>query len=226
MVSVYSDITELVQAQNRVQQMVSQSVAVFVRAIEAIDPYLCGQSSFMAQLAVTLAHCLGVNDDATESTLRTAASLSQVGMIQLPKELLTKAGVLTDDERRKLHKHVEYARAALSGIDFGLPVLPAITQMYERLDGSGYPAGLKGDEICFNARLLAVANTFCALARPRSYRAACNTEKMLSILSVEPAQYDPGIVQALREFLLTESGERFMRQLQGGADAEVSGGGA
>lgn len=124
-VSVYSDITDLVLAQQRAQHMITQTVAVFVRAIEAVDPYLCGQSTFTAQLAVALAYCLGLNNAETVATLRTAASLSQIGMIQLPRELLTKSGALSPAEREELHRHVEYARRALEGIDFGLPVLEA-----------------------------------------------------------------------------------------------------
>lgn len=217
-VSVYSDITDLVLAQQRAQHMITQTVAVFVRAIEAVDPYLCGQSTFTAQLAVALAYCLGLNNAETVATLRTAASLSQIGMIQLPRELLTKSGALSPAEREELHRHVEYARRALEGIDFGLPVLEAICQMYERLDGSGYPAGLMGDQICANARILAVANTFCALLRPRSYRTAHDIRGALAILSETPAKYDPQVVRALHDFLRTEQGRIFLKSLCGAHD--------
>ncbi|MBQ9537526.1 MAG: PAS domain-containing protein [Desulfovibrionaceae bacterium] len=213
MVSVYSDITELVEAQNRAQHMVTQTVAVFVRAIEAVDPYLCGQSSRTAQLAEVLAKAMNHDDEETLATLRTAASLSQIGMIQLPSSLLLKTGPLTPDERKQMQQHVEYARVALEGVDFGLPVLEAITQMYERLDGSGYPKHLKADAICLNARILAVANTFCALMRPRSYRTAHTTTSALNILSAEPAKYDLDIVQALRRYLETKAGQSFLQNL-------------
>ena len=89
MVSVYSDMTEIALTQQRSQQMVAQTVNAFVRAIEAVDTYLRGQSAFTAQLAVALACGLGHSDAETLATLRTAANLSHVGMIQLPKELLT-----------------------------------------------------------------------------------------------------------------------------------------
>ena len=223
-VSVYSDITELVLAQQRAQHMITQTVAVFVRAIEAVDPYLCGQSTFTAQLSVTLAYCLGLNDAETLATLRTAASLSQIGMIQLPRELLTKTGALSAEERARLQRHVEYARRALTGIDFGLPVLEAISQMYERLDGSGYPEGLKGDQICLNARILAVANTFCALVRPRSYRMAHGMERAMAILNETPRKYDPQVVRALQGFLQTGQGREFFQKLRdekGGEEDEA-----
>ena len=209
-VSVYSDMTDLALAQQRAQQMVTQTVNAFVRSIEAVDTYLRGQSALTAHLSVMLACSLGRTDAETLATLRTAANLSQMGMIQLPKDLLTKTETLTSEERAEMQKHVEYAREALAGIDFGLPVLEAITQMYERIDGSGYPLGLQGEAICDNARILAAANTFCALMRPRSYRMAHSMESALRILSETPPKYDPDIVRALRGFLRTEQGRAFL----------------
>ena len=114
-----------------------------------------------------------------------------------------------------LQQHVEFAREALADIDFGLPVLEAITQMYERLDGSGYPLALNNGAICQNARILAVANTFCALMRPRSYREAHSTEDALNILSETPPKYDATVVGSLRAFLETEQGMVFLEHLLG-----------
>ncbi|MBQ7617746.1 MAG: PAS domain-containing protein [Desulfovibrio sp.] len=222
MVSVYSDITELITAQEKAQRMVTQTVQVFVRAIEAIDPYLRGQSENVGLLSVQLAQILGFDDEETVDTLRTAASLSQIGMIQLPRSLLLKTGTLTAEERQCMQKHVNYARQALEGVDFGLPVLEAITQMYERLDGSGYPAGLKGEEICFNARLLAVANTFCALLRPRSYRTAHTIESALEIFAKQPSAYDPSVLAALRKYLSSSRGKLFVQNLTGRGAEENS----
>ena len=213
-VSVYNDVTELAQAQQRAQRMVSQTVSALVRAIEAVDAYLCGQSDLTARLAALLARHLGHGDAETLATLRTAASLSQVGMIRLPRDLLTKTAALTAAEREQLQGHVQYAREALEGIDFGLPVLPAITQMYERMDGTGYPAGLRGEEICFNARVLAAANTFCALMRPRSYRMEHSMEEALDILSATPPKYDVAVIRALRELLATDEGKAFLELLR------------
>ncbi|MBQ7608227.1 MAG: HD domain-containing protein [Desulfovibrionaceae bacterium] len=213
MVSVYSDITDLVAAQEKAQRMVNKTVDVFVRAIEAIDPYLQGQSSRTAFLAERLAIALGLTDTETRDTLLIAAELSQIGMIQLPRELLLKSGALSKEERKQLEQHVEYARASLEGVDFGLPVLEAITEMYERFDGSGYPKHLVGEAICQNARILAVANTFCALLRPRSYRTAHTMESALAILEKKPPTYDPRVVDALKDFLASDEGKSFFQTL-------------
>ena len=213
MVSVYSDFTELFEAQERAQRMVHQTIQVLVRAVEAVDPYLCGQSESMSKLAQSLAARLQKDDEETISTLRIAASLSQIGMIQLPRSLLLKTGSLTPSERLRMQKHIEYTKAALEGVDFGLPVLETITQMYERMDGSGYPLHLSGDEICFSARILAVANTFCALMRPRSYRTAHTQESALAIFDITPYKYDREVTQALRDFLETDEGQLFLKTL-------------
>ena len=213
-VVVYRDITAHVEAEQRLATMLRQTVEAFTHAVEAVDPYLKGQSGLTGELAYHLAAWLGKDDPALESTLRTAASLSQVGMIRLPHELLTKAGPLTPEERLLMEKHVDYAVEALRGIDFGLPVLQTIEQMHERMDGSGYPRKLQGEAICLQARILAVANTFCALMRPRSYRRRHDEPAALAILRERPFKYDQQVVDALAAFLQSAQGKEFIRTLQ------------
>lgn len=213
-VVVYRDITAHVEAEQRLATMLRQTVEAFTHAVEAVDPYLKGQSGLTGELAYHLAAWLGKDDPALESTLRTAASLSPVGMIRLPHELLTKAGPLTPEERLQMEKHVEYAVEALRGIDFGLPVLETIEQMHERMDGSGYPRKLQGGAICLPARILAVANTFCALMRPRSYRRRHDEPAALAILRERPFKYDQQVVDALAAFLQSAQGKEFVQTLQ------------
>ncbi|WP_308771099.1 HD domain-containing phosphohydrolase [uncultured Bilophila sp.] len=211
-VSVFRDITQLVDAQERNQRMERQTIAAFMHAIEAVDPYLGGQSSYMANLGGDLVKTLGLSEE-DESTVRTAASLSQIGKMQLPRELLTKPGAFTPEERQAMERHVEYARDTLKNINFELPVVEAISQMNEFLDGSGYPEKLHGDKISIHGRILSVANTFCALIRPRSYRNAKSVDVALHILESESAKYDQHVVHALREYLKTPAGEKFVRSL-------------
>lgn len=211
-VSVFRDMTRLVEAEERNQRMVQQTIAALVQAIEALDPYLGGHSTHMGRLAADLVRTLRMSD-ADETTVRTAASLSQIGKMRLPRALLNKPGAFTPEERQAMERHVEYAREALHGIDFELPVLETICQMNELMDGSGYPEHLKGDQIDIHARILAVANTFCALVRPRAYRNAKTVEEALGILEEAHAKYDQEVVQALRAFLKTPAGERFVAGL-------------
>jgi HD-GYP domain-containing protein (c-di-GMP phosphodiesterase class II) len=207
-VSIYNDVTELQAAYERARLLAWKSVDVFARAMEAVDPYLSGHCALLAALAPPLAAALPpASTDRSENraaTLRAAALLSRVGMLRLfsssPRgELLDESG------RKKLRRHVDYAREALQGIDFGLPVLEAVTGMYERLDGSGYPAGLKGSEVDLNARILGAVDSFCAMIRPRSYRKAYSPEKALELLASSP-RYDPAVIAVLRDFLRSKPG--------------------
>lgn len=211
---VYRDDTARVEAQKRASIALQQCVKAFTHAVEGVDPYLRGHSGKMAELSLQLLAWLGKDDPDTVATLRIAASLSQLGMIRLPQNLLTKSGKLLPEERRQMERHVEYTAEAISGLDFGLPVQETLLQMHECLDGSGYPRHLQGDAILPQARILAVANTFCALVRPRSYRAHFDVAAALAILREKPFKYDQKVVDALEAFLNSPQGEEFMRNIR------------
>lgn len=211
-VSVFRDITELVEAQEHSRRLVQQTIEAFITAIETKDPYLAGHSRSMSQFAAAIARQMGLADgDVT--TLETAANLSQVGKIYVPSRLLTKPGALTEEEKAIVEEHVVHSRRTLSHIEFDLPVLDAIVQMNEHLDGTGYPEKLTGDAIGLHARVLAVANAFCAMMRPRSYRPALSVDKALELLERETGSYDGNVVKALRDVLGAPAGERLLESL-------------
>ncbi|MCC8193687.1 MAG: PAS domain-containing protein [Deltaproteobacteria bacterium] len=210
-VSVFRDITAQVEAQERGSRMVQQTIHALVRAIEASDPFLGGHSRIMGQIAVCIAKSLGLSNRDV-ATVEAAASLSQIGKMFVPREVLTKPGALTEEEKKIMEQHVEYAHEVLKDIEFELPVLEAVYQMNERLDGQGYPLGLSGDQIGMPARVLAVANAFAAMARPRSYRAAIPVETVLNILQEDSADYDASVVEALGKVLHTPEGEKIVAQ--------------
>ena len=213
-VSVYRDISALVEAEERSQRVVQQTISALVRTIEETDPYLAGHSRFMATLSGQLAKALCLSDSDI-ATVEAAANLSQIGKMFVPKEILTKPGALTDEEKRIMEGHVEHSRRVLQNIEFDLPIVDAIYQMNERVDGTGYPRHLSGDEISIFGRLLAVTNAFTAMVRPRSYRAALEVEKILQILKDQASfHYDAAMVEALGAFLETPAGERLLRSLQ------------
>lgn len=210
-VVVYRDVSELVAMHEKSQYVTHQMVSVLVRSLETVDPYLSGHSMLAAELAQHLARAMKL-DFTQISTVRAAASLSQLGMLQLPTALRTKVGALTAAERMQMEQHVVYTQKMLKSIDFGMPVQQAIGQMFEGMDGSGYPLGRKGDDICLEARILTVANTFCALMRPRAYRQAMDVEKALTILSPTAPKYDPAVVLSLHGFLASTDGQEFMKR--------------
>lgn len=226
-VSVFHDITDLVEAQERNRRVVQQTIDALVRAIEQTDPYLAGHSRLMGLAASLTARAMGLGERDV-ATVEAAANLSQVGKMFVPRDILNKPGKLTAEEKHEMERHVEYARDVLSSIEFDLPVLPAIIQMNERQDGKGYPDGLSGEQISAHARILAVANAFCAMLRPRSYRPALPLDKVLDALESQTDSYDVSVVHGLRDVLDTPAGERLLAQIgaQTGAQAGNGGNGA
>lgn len=195
-VSVARDVTDLTLQRRRRERLVEQTVAALVRTIELADPWLLGHSQRLGEVAAAIGHRLGL-DTAEMTTLRLAASLSQIGKIFVPRELLTKPGRHSDAEIAVMRGHVEHALSVLRGIEFELPVAEAIAQMHERLDGTGYPRGLRAEAIGRLGRILAVADVFCARTAPRSYRDRVPVATALHHLAAHPQRYDPAVVAAL-----------------------------
>ena len=210
-VLVYHDVTEVFAMQARTRLMLDRTVQAFVRAVEAVDPYLYGHSARMSALASLLADRMERPE--LKPTLVVAARLSQVGMVRLPRHLLTKTGAYTPEERADMKMHVGYTREILEGIDFGMPVQEAVAHMYERMDGSGYPLGLEGESICLEGRILGLVSAFCAMVRPRTYRAALSLEYALLRLEKQRAAFDRSVMNALHGLLHTGEGTVLVKKL-------------
>ncbi|MDR2893275.1 MAG: PAS domain-containing protein [Deltaproteobacteria bacterium] len=207
-VSVFRDMTRVVETQEHSRRMVQQTIDALVQAIERTDPFLGGHSRIMGAVTRLISKFMNLSEKDT-ATITAAATLSQIGKMFVPREIVDKPGALTDEEKKVMEQHVEHTRTILSNIEFeDLPVIDAIEQMNERLDGKGYPHGLQGEEIKIYGRVLAVANAFTAMARPRSYRPAMDVDTVLNILEKESGSYDQHIVQVLREVLHTPAGEQ------------------
>ena len=211
-VSVYRNMTSVVETEERTHRVVQQTINALVQAIEKTDPFLGGHSRIMGEVARLIAKGMNLPEKDT-STLTAAATLSQIGKLFVPREVLTKPGILTAEEKKIMETHVEHTKNILKDIEFDLPVMEAIAQMNERLDGKGYPAGLSGDEINIYARILAVANAFTAMARPRSYRLAMDVETVLSMLEKQADYYDQNVVTTLRMTLETPEGEKLINSV-------------
>lgn len=214
-VSVTRDVTDLVEQQRKKERAIQQMVAALVRAIELRDPYLAGHSRRVAEFAAAVGKQLGCSDDEL-STLELAANLSQIGKLSVRKELLTKPSRLTDSEQKEMEAHVAHAVDFLHGIDFELPVVETIAQMHERLDGQGYPKGLKDDEISLTGRILGTCDVFCARLEPRSYRAGLSPDEVLDILEQNLTRYDPRVIQALKQVVATIPGEKLIASIATG----------
>jgi PAS domain S-box-containing protein len=147
----------------------------FVRVSERHDPYTAGSARRLAALAVALGREAGL-DGERQHALRIAALLHDVGNIAVPASILAKPALLSESELALMRTHVEEGCQLLADIDFGAPIADIVYQSHERYDGSGYPRGLKGEEILLEARILAIADTVEAMCSPRPYRPAAGID--------------------------------------------------
>jgi putative nucleotidyltransferase with HDIG domain len=162
---------ERASAVARARALVGEAVASIASALEAKDPYTAGHQRRVASLAVAIARTLGLGDDSVEA-VRVAGLVHDIGKIGLLSELLCKPGKLMEAELALLRTHAAIGARILGHIDFGAPIARIVHQRHERLDGSGYPKGLEGDEILLEARIIAVADAVEAIASDRPYRPA------------------------------------------------------
>jgi len=153
-------------------------------AVEAKDPYTRGHSDRVARLAETLARYAGL-DTETCRNVRRAGLIHDIGKIGTPSGYLYKPGPLTPEEMSIVRQHPVIGSAICQPLKTLTPLVPLIRGHHERLDGTGYPDGLRGDEIPRALRCLTVADIFDALTSVRAYRAASPTDKALAILANE-----------------------------------------
>ncbi|MGH8179172.1 MAG: HD domain-containing phosphohydrolase [Steroidobacter sp.] len=168
----------------------------FVRVSERHDPYTAGSARRLAALAVALGREAGL-DGERQHALRVAALLHDVGNIAVPASILSKPAPLTETELALMRTHVEEGCQLLADIDFGAPIADIVYQSHERYDGSGYPRGLKGEEILLEARILGIADTVEAMCSPRPYRPAAGMDAAIDEINRGAGRlYDLHIVAA------------------------------
>lgn len=204
-VAIFQDITTFRRnsEKRRLQQL--STINALVQAVEGVDPFLAGHTHMMVNLVELMSRSMNL-EEVDRNTLRTAANLSQIGRLFVPRELFSKSEKLTPEEQQEVMRVPEHAYNVLQHIDFGMPVPQAIYQMYENIDGTGHPLHLKGEQISLPARVLAVVNAFSALVSPRSYRLGLPIEKALSILQSQETHYDQKIVAELVKILQSPEG--------------------
>ena len=177
-----------------------QMAGALIKAVEAKDPYTAGHSERVQRLSVHIGRALGLQRTDLED-LFWGAGLHDVGKIGIPDVILGKPGALTKDEYTFIQTHPERSYEILRHIDhFRTKALEGARFHHERLDGQGYPRGLRGTEIPLNARVIATADTYDAITSSRSYRAARSHEAALAeVRRVSGSQLDPEVVRAFAE---------------------------
>lgn len=194
---VLHDISELKQEQEKREQLGRGIIATLVKAVDLHDPYCLNHSARTCEVSLEIGKEMQLSDKQLES-LEMASLLANIGKLFVPKEILTKMDALSEEESNELRKHIEHAVEILSELSFNGPVVNIVAQKNERLDGSGYPAGLSGDEIMLESRILAVANAFVAMASSRAYREGRAVNDVVDmLLKQSESQYDRHVVAAL-----------------------------
>jgi putative nucleotidyltransferase with HDIG domain/PAS domain S-box-containing protein len=164
--------------------------------VEHRDPYTAGHQKRTAKIACALAGELGLSEDQIEG-LRMASIIHDIGKIYIPTEILSKPGRLTGPEFAMVKTHSQVGYDVLKDIEFPWPIAQIVLQHHEKMDGSGYPQGLKGSAILPEARILAVADVVEAMSSHRPYRASLGLDKALEELEKESGiSYDATIVKA------------------------------
>ncbi|HEY5388426.1 MAG TPA: HD domain-containing phosphohydrolase, partial [Thermoleophilia bacterium] len=202
-VTLFEDITERRQAledlrlsATRLRRTVEGAVEAMGEMVATRDPYTAGHEKRVTQLAVAIGAEMGMAPVAVEG-LRLAGLVHDIGKLSVPAEILAKPARLSPIEFELVKSHSAAGHEILVSIDFEWPVADFVLQHHERLDGSGYPAGFKGDAILPEARILAVADVVEAMASHRPYRAALGVEAALDeVRSGAGTRYEAAAVAA------------------------------
>ncbi len=180
----------------RWQTSLEATVGAIANTVEMRDPYTAGHQQRVARLAVAMARELGLSEHQTQG-LYLAGIIHDVGKINIPAEILNKPGKLSNIELQLIHTHAQSGYDIIKGVDFPWPIAEMVRQHHERLDGSGYPQGMKGEAILPEAKILAVADVVEAMMSHRPYRAALGIEAALAEIEKGRGRvYEPAAVDA------------------------------
>jgi putative nucleotidyltransferase with HDIG domain len=192
-----STFLQLVELFENANDLFLGVVKSLVTAIDAKDPYTQGHSLRVSEISVAIAEEIGLAENEVND-IRVGSLLHDIGKIGIPDHILNKAGVLTKVEYDEIRKHTIVGHTIMRQARALQPILPAIISHHERLDGSGYPYGLKGNEIPLMSRIVAVADVYDAMASERPYRSALPIKTVVNHLqNVAGIQLDRECAMAL-----------------------------
>ena len=212
---VNQDITERKEAEKQLQDTLvslrkafSTTIQVMVSAVETRDPYTAGHQIRSADLARAIATEMGLSQDKIEA-IRMAGPIHDIGKLSIPAEILSKPTRLTNIEFSLIKEHSRQGYEILKDVESPWPLAEIVYQHHERMDGSGYPRNLKGDEILMEARIIAVADVVESMASHRPYRPGLGIDVALEeIENNKGTHYDADAVDACLR-LFREKGFQF-----------------
>jgi len=173
-----------------------ESIQAIAATVEARDPYTSGHQKRVADIATAIATAMGLDEDRIHG-VHLAGVLHDLGKLRIPAEILSKPGKLSSIEYELIKGHSQAGYDILKDIHFPWPLARVVWEHHERVDGSGYPRGIKGDEMLLESRIMAVADVVEAMASHRPYRASLGIESALKeIQRGRGTAYDPVVVDA------------------------------
>lgn len=179
---------------NQLEVAIFDSLSILAQAIEAKDVYTRGHSNRVRLISIEIAKHLNLTDKQM-TILHYGAMLHDVGKIGVKDKVLLKNGALTDEEFFEIKSHPSIGAGIIQDMEYYKPMMDCILYHHEKYNGTGYPDGLKGEEIPLLARIIGVADTYDAMTTTRPYRTAMPKEKAISIIKeVAGSQLDPEIV--------------------------------
>jgi PAS domain S-box-containing protein/putative nucleotidyltransferase with HDIG domain len=201
--TVLIDITARKRAEEELQQTleslrkaVSTTIQVMVSAVETRDPYTAGHQIRSTDLARAIAMEMGLPQEKIDA-IRMAGSIHDIGKLSTPAEILSKPTKLSEIEFALIKEHAKRGYEILKDVESPWPLAEMVYQHHERMDGSGYPRGLKGEEILMEARIIAVADVVESMASHRPYRAGLGINTALEEIEKNRGTlYDEAVVEA------------------------------
>lgn len=203
------DMTAYANLENERFTMLMNTLTVLGKALEMRDPYTFAHNQNVALIAEKLGQALNWDSNRLLG-IRLAGQLHDLGKISIPLDILNKTGKLSNLEYELVQEHVEKCYFLIKDIKFPFSFSDIIYQHHERLDGSGYPNGLKGNEIILEAKILAISDVLESMTSHRPYRAALSLENALDELEKGSGiKYDYGIVQVVKNMVKDNNGQVF-----------------
>jgi len=196
-------VDDLKKAAEENRTLFLSSIQMLAGAVDEKDPYTRGHSDRVTRYSVLIATEMGLKEEEIEK-IRGSAQLHDVGKIGIEDRILKKPGALTPEEFEIMKTHTTKGAAILRPVEALRDMLPGIELHHESLDGSGYPHGLKGDQIPLMPRIIMVADTFDAMTTNRPYQAAMDPEYVIRIInSLAATKFDPTVVAAMTKVFET-----------------------
>lgn len=185
---------ELRESLEGVERLLEQTIQVLANTVETKDPYTAGHQHRTAHIATSIGSAMNLDPD-VQKAIYMAAMIHDIGKINIPSEILNKPGKINETEFSLIKEHPVIGCQIIQPIEFPWPIDTIILQHHERLDGSGYPNGLKGDDILLEAKILGVSDVMEAMWSHRPYRAAKSIQDTISELEdFKGIRYDPEVV--------------------------------